>query len=130
MSVGIAGWVEINTVRHAQEDFWFAVICIDVVADQNYDVFGRLFGVRAEPGVRPIAAARGFPPNTSAQAKEHLDRCLGVTWVSYEEIAEPLEELCRAEYTEGWSFVLGAMSVLSRQFGATNVRLIVGFDSL
>lgn len=131
MSTNITGWVEINTINESTEDLWFKVIEIDILVEQNYSIFGRLFGVRAKENEHPIAANRGLPKGVfdSNIQEFSYNSVVGITWADYEEIAVPLKEMCQAPYTLGWEFILNSMDQLSRRYGEGNVRLIVGFDN-
>ena len=131
MSTNLSGWIEINTIVRSDVDQWFRVMELDVLVEQTYDVYGKLFGVRTRDGVEPVAAGRGLPPNTSQWMGGGLnpDHYLGITWASYEEIREPLAQLCHSRFMDGWFFVLECMEKLTRQFGPGNVRVVVGFDN-
>jgi hypothetical protein len=131
MSTNITGWIEINTINESTESLWFKVIEIDILVEQNYEVFGKLFGIRAKEGTSTIAVARGVPAGTlESNLNDFNDESIvNVTWATFEEIDSPLKELCNAPYMEGWSFILESMTKLNKRFGAGNVRLIVGFDN-
>jgi len=131
MSTNITGWIEINTINESTESLWFKVIEIDILVEQNYEVFGKLFGVRAKEGTSAIAVARGVPAGTLESNLEDFndESIVNETWATFEEIDSPLKELCNAPYMKGWSFILESMTKLNQRFGAGNVRLIVGFDN-
>ena len=55
MGTDVYGYVKISTVELCDEDLWFDILNIDVIAEQNYCIFGRLLGVRANEEIVPIA---------------------------------------------------------------------------
>lgn len=87
MGVSIYGWVE---VRDGKE--WFGVINISEIIDDDYDMFGMLFGVKNYTGFEPIAEDRGLPEDISFLAKKDYDewegRVFGTTWVTWKELKQ------------------------------------------
>jgi hypothetical protein len=130
MGTDVKGYVEISTIILSDEDYWFEVLKINIIAERNYGVFGRLFGVRAKEGVVPIAPNRGVPDSTSNPEEVYVDveSVVCHTWLTWDEIEyivspENLGEL------PGWSLIFTTMNSLSKIYGSQNVRLVVAFDN-
>lgn len=136
MGVELDGWIEINTRDRSRlnEDSIHPVVDITLIVERVYKVYGKLFGIRAEDGVVPVASEKGFPPHVSKIVKNALKNNVGITYASLEDIDETLELLCKkptGEWDEcmpGWIFVLNSMRQLGSMFGRQNVRIVVGFD--
>jgi len=89
MSTDIDGWIE---VWDEYAEAWRAVMVVNnTLVDQDYDVFGLLFGVRNYAGFEPVAPARGAPLDASRQVlatmpAEEDEYASGHTWITLAEI--------------------------------------------
>lgn len=45
MGTDVNGYVEICTINLSDQDSWFEVLKINIIAERDYRLFGRLFGV-------------------------------------------------------------------------------------
>ncbi|MEV0274364.1 hypothetical protein AB0H43_36815 [Hamadaea sp. NPDC050747] len=95
MSTDIYGYIEVRDPLADQDWFdWepWSVACPlhPLLAQNDYDAFACLFGVRNYAGWRPVAAGRGIPPDASTQVREEfagfLDDESGATWVAWSEL--------------------------------------------
>jgi hypothetical protein len=131
MGTDINGYVEVNTVQVSDEDCWFAVIDIDILVERNYDLFGKLFGVRAQSGFQPLAATKGIPVDTSNTSifDGHGNSVVCHTWVDWGELSAFMPNLNVDSALYGWLFIFNSMESLAKKYGNDNVRLVVAFDN-
>jgi hypothetical protein len=103
---------------------------INIIAERNYRVFGRLFGVRAKESVIPIAPNRGVPDDTSNPEGVYVnvEGAVGHTWLTWNEI-ENIVSVENLDESPGWSLIFSTMKSLSIIYGSQNVRLVVSFDN-
>ena len=126
MGTDVHGYVEINGVDLSGYSNWSKIVDIGFIVERNYDIFGMLFGVRAEPEVNGIAKNRGIPDETS-KPQDHNNKDLhGQTWIDWEEIVEVYNELPRLR---GWNIIFSAMEILFEKYGKNSTRLVVSFDN-
>jgi len=131
MGTDVHGYVEVNTILHSNENIWFVIVDIGVLAERNYEVFGQLFGIRAQPGWTVLAPGRGMPKDTNKHQNiifEHED-IVGHTWASWSELDEYLKTFQLHPECLGWKFVFSSMRSLAEIYGSENVRIVVSFDS-
>ena len=85
MSILAQGWVEFKG-----EFGWTTLIDAAPLMDQNYDMFGSLFGVRNHAHFRPIAPERGLPDDGSEPIKRDFalssEHSFSPTWIAWQEI--------------------------------------------
>jgi hypothetical protein len=131
MGTNIIGYVEINTIRFSKENLWFDIIDISVIAEQDYSIFGLLFGIRNNINTRPIAKNRGLPNDSiNSKSKNFIgEDKIGHSWINYKEIKNNINIIPLNEFTWGWKFIIDSMDKLSSHYGEENVRLIVVFDN-
>lgn len=131
MITNLTGWLEVNTIEESEENLWFKVIDLDIVVEQNYKFYARLFGVRDSDKLSPIANSRGLPPDSPEYLTKELEHesIVRVTWATFNEIDQPLNQLCEVEPLTGWLFLLKSGRLLVEKYGTKNVRLVVGFDN-
>lgn len=131
MSTNLTGWIEINTVKESTENLWFKVIDLDIIAEQNYNFYGQLFGVRNTDNLTPTTASRGLPQDIPQYSATQFDSetIVGITWANFNEIENKLEQLCCDSPLPGWLFILESGRMLANRYEAKNVRFIVGFDN-
>jgi len=131
MGSNIVGYIEINSVKESDEDIWFEIIKIDVVAERNYEIFGNLFGVRSETGVNALAASRGIPTDTSNSSSLicKSNTFVGHTWANWRELKLAKNLIYSNPESSGWAFIFESMETLSKKYGEENVRLVVAFDN-
>lgn len=148
MGTDISGWVEV--VHESNDGYrrWVGVIKVDWLVEHAYGMFGNLFGRRNVGEFSPIAAGRGMPPDASDEVQyAALDRAVATpSWILWSEIKvidweeEEQEDTLggpsfgrkvrrKDTLTPGWSTLWQVMEVLANQYGDTNVRLVVWFDS-
>jgi hypothetical protein len=89
MGTDIYGWVE---VRDPVTGAWGGVVKLDHLVPRDYDAFGCLFGVMNYANFRPVAPARGLPPDVSDEltqdyAEQEGAVTLGETWIGAAELA-------------------------------------------
>ncbi|MCX4526739.1 hypothetical protein OG982_13850 [Streptomyces sp. NBC_01551] len=89
MGTDIYGFIECRWDRWLDEDdrSWDAAIDLaHLYNGRSYDAFGCLFGVRDDT-FRPLAPARGLPPDTSPHARSHFDCCSrSASWITWAEL--------------------------------------------
>jgi len=133
MGTDVQGYVEINTIKNSEEDIWFDIINIEIIAERNYEVFGKLFGVRASKEVIPLAPSRGIPDKTSDKERildEKYKTIVYQSWVNWNELSKFLSNHNFEEKLYfGWHFIFTSMSELAKEYGGENVRLVVAFDN-
>ncbi|RYY04023.1 MAG: hypothetical protein EOO53_03780 [Gammaproteobacteria bacterium] len=131
MGTNITGYIEINSIKESDEDIWFEIIKIDVVAERNYEVFGNLFGVRSQAGVNALAASRGIPTGTSNSNSLicKSNTYVGHTWANWRELKLAKNLIYSNSEISGWNFIFESMEILSKKYGEENVRLVVAFDN-
>ena len=131
MGTNIIGYIEINSIKESDEDIWFEIIKIDVVAERNYEIFGSLFGVRSAPEANTLAASRGIPTNTSNSSSLvcKLNAYVGHTWANWRELKLAKNLISSNPESSGWGFIFKSMEILSKKYGEENVRLVVAFDN-
>ncbi|WP_428242711.1 hypothetical protein [Gynuella sp.] len=107
------------------------MVKIGVITERNYEIFGKLFGVRTEKSVKPLAAKRGIPANTSNRDEldENKESIVFHSWVDWEELKGFLPNINICPELSGWSFIFSSMERLAEEYGNKNVRLIVAFDN-
>lgn len=126
MGTGVHGYVEINGVKLTGENNWSKIVEIGLIVERNYDIFGQLFGVRAEPEISGIAKNRGIPGGTSKPQVHDNKGLHGQTWIDWEEVVDVYHELPKLR---GWTIIFSAMEILFEQFGKHSTRLVVSFDN-
>ena len=126
MGTDVHGYVEINGVELSGYSNWCKIVDIGLIVERNYDIFGLLFGVRAEPEVNGIAKKRGIPDGTS-KPQDHNNKDLhGQTWIDWEEIVDVYPDLPKLR---GWNLIFSIMEILFEQYGKKSTRLVVSFDN-
>ncbi|MEV6968641.1 hypothetical protein AB0M47_26350 [Hamadaea sp. NPDC051192] len=97
MSTDIYGSIEVRDPLWDQDWFdWdpWSVACPlhPLLAENDYDAFACLFGVRNYAGWQPIAPARGIPVDASATVREDFATFLhedhGASWITWSELAD------------------------------------------
>ncbi len=133
MGTDVQGYVEINTINISEEDIWFNIIDIEIIAERNYEVFGKIFGIRTSKEGNPLAPSRGIPPNTSNKEKildKKHNTVVYQSWVNWSELSEFLSNNSfKEELLHGWQFIFSSMAELAKQYGSENIRLVVAFDN-
>ena len=148
MACDIHGWIEFNYFGHNEKlnkevgPYWYPAVDIGMIADRNYRMFARLFGVRNNFDYTPRFANRGFPEKDKFHAEDVRDKNFkqweadghSMTHVYYNEIQKWLEDgLYKYKdgsmLTEGWKQIFDMMKVLAETKGTQNVRLVVWFDN-
>jgi hypothetical protein len=80
----------IALVEVCEYDSWRAVLDAGALLEDNYDLFGCLFGVRNYANFRPLFADRGLPANCSETCRNYIPEddtdIYGRTWASYDEL--------------------------------------------
>lgn len=147
MGCDIHGWVEVRPYDF-DKDYWKSMVNIDHL-ERNYQIFGRMFGVRMyEENFTPIAPERGQPLSSKYYVKgdedseissrdrdyEHWDLdAHSMSWISLKEIMDNEERILKPK--EGYSFdskfamLFRIMKELGKEYGIDNVRLVVWFDN-
>lgn len=133
MGTNIQGYVEINTIQNSDEDIWFDIVNIDIIAERNYEIFGQLFGVRASKDIKSLAPSRGIPPRTSDKeviSDKNYTSVVDQSWVDWSELSEYLiTNNFKNKHYFGWRFIFSSMKKLAKEYGDKNVRLVVAFDN-
>ena len=131
MGTDVHGYIEINTIKESDEDFWCEIIDVSIIAERDYQIFGKLFGVRATEDTEIIAKSRGIPLGTANRESlvEYEESMVCHSWVNWYEIEGLLPKVIVREISWGWSFIFSSMASLSEKYGGNNVRLVVVFDN-
>lgn len=131
MGTDIYGYIEINTIEESGEDVWHEMIDISLIAERNYDIFGKLFGVRATEEINILAKSRGIPLDTANRKSlmEYEEDIVYHSWANWSEIEEFLAKVTIREIPWGWSFIFSSMASLSEKWCGNNIRLVVMFDN-
>ena len=131
MGTDVQGYIEINTCNESGEDLWFNVIDIGIVVERNYEMFGKLFGVRAVSNAEVLAASRGLPEGTPNRKElgTNEERIVNQSWATWKEIEAFIPNINIDSELWGWPFIFDNMSSLSQRYGLENVRLVVAFDN-
>jgi hypothetical protein len=136
MSCYIHGWVEIDWFREEDVRYWKSVINIGNIADQVYDMYGYLFGVRsygdAYGGKRSgVAPSRGLPPHCSEEVLQDVKRgdYHSKSWMSAEEFLRAMRKIPQRKKPKGWACLEAMVRELRKSQGIGNVRLVVWFDN-
>jgi hypothetical protein len=129
MGTDVDGYVEISTIELSDEDLWFEVLNINIIAERNYSIFGKLFGVRASENVVPIALNRGVPENTSNPENlgVNIEHQFGYSWLTWNEIEKIVSTIATIDEAPGWTLIFSTMQSLASIYGSKNVRLVVSF---
>lgn len=131
MGTNIIGYIEINSVSESEEDIWFEITKIDVLAERDYEIFAQLFGVRSETQIAAIAASRGIPKSTSNPSSLTCPKntFVGHSWANWSELKSVRSLIESNGEALGWQFIFQSMELLSKRYAENNVRLVVAFDN-
>ena len=140
----IHGGVEIWSEGQEDNDDakqWWPVINVEVMLNQNYALFGSLFGVRNPTTFAPVAEGRFLPDDASERIRRETDDegYLDHTWITWEELKaidwdevgwiNENEQLTRHSVLgDLGQLLMELMASLARHYGDPNVRLVVWFN--
>ena len=133
MGTDIDGYIEINAIRESENDQWYEIVKIGIIAERSYEIFGKLFGVRAEDEVQPLAPSRGVPEGTSNKnelgeyKEDNKEGLVCQSWVDWDELSAFLLKINIHPALSGWKVIFSSMEILAQKYGGKNVRLVVAF---
>ena len=156
MGCDIHGYVEQDffaEYEKQEHQSWYSVVSLDMVAERNYKIFNKLFGVRGDSD-NGIAYNRGLPkdeeeqnkpkdsesnwderPNSVIDLEKWGSDAHSVSYIYWDEIKDVLDNDFDSLLYEGsndipfgWKFVFDSMKRLAKRKGSKGVRMVVWFD--
>ncbi|MFA4798599.1 hypothetical protein [Pyrococcus kukulkanii] len=126
MGVDAYGWIEVR------DQVWVPAVKITHLADRNYELFSRVFGI-TENGIKDdaIIGLRGLPEDASPDVRDNYNEFKPepyASWMTYDEFKELVYPEVKDCTTPDWELVFKLMKDLAEKYGDYNVRLVVWFD--